>query len=253
MKQFMYAKVIENNQISKQGVFQLVINDTQNILPGQFYNIYIDDKSLLLPRPISVSESTKELTKFVYQVAGKGTEKLTQLKSGDQLKILGPLGNGFSLPDYKATSIIIGGGVGIAPLLELTKQIKGEKHVYLGFDESPFLMDEFTQYSTNLYCSTISGKDGFHGNVIEMLKHYPIEAEFVYACGPRKMLKRLVEEVELKNAKIQVSMEERMGCGIGACLGCGIKIKKSNQREWKYLRVCKDGPVFDGSEVIWDE
>lgn len=253
MKQFKYAEVLENNQISKQGVFQLVINDTQSILPGQFYNLYIDDKSLLLPRPISVSESTQNLTKFVYRVAGKGTEKLTQLKSGDKLKILGPLGNGFSLPDYKATSIVIGGGVGVAPLLELAKQIKGEKHVYLGFDESPFLVDEFTKYSTNLYCSTMSGKDGFHGNVIELLKNYPIEAEFIYACGPKIMLKKLMEEKESKGVKIQVSMEERMGCGIGACLGCGIKIKKSDQTEWKYLRVCKDGPVFDGSEVIWDE
>lgn len=253
MKQFKYAEVVDNSQISKQGIFQLVISDAKSILPGQFYNLYIDDKSLLLPRPISVSESTQNLTKFVYRVVGKGTEKLAQLKNGDKIKILGPLGNGFSLPDHKATSIIIGGGVGIAPLLELTKQIKGEKHVYLGFDESPFLMDEFTKYSTNLYCSTMSGKDGFQGNVIELLKHYPIEAEFVYACGPKKMLKRLVEEMGFKGAKIQVSMEERMGCGIGACLGCGIKIKKSDQREWRYLRVCKDGPVFDGSEVIWDE
>lgn len=253
MKQFMYMEVVENNQISKQGIFQLVINDTQDVLPGQFYNLYIEDKSLLLPRPISVCESTQNLTKFVYRVVGKGTEKLTQLKSGDKIKVLGPLGNGFFLPNHKTTSIILGGGVGIAPLLELTKQIKGEKHVYLGFDESTFLMDEFAKYSTNLYYSTILGKDGFHGNVIELLKHYPIAAEFVYACGPKKMLKKLVEEKKSKSVKIQVSMEERMGCGIGACLGCGIKIKKSDQMDWEYLRVCKDGPIFDGSEVIWDE
>lgn len=253
MKQFIYAKVVENNQISKQGIFQLVINDMQSILPGQFYNIYIDDESLLLPRPISVSESTQDLTKFVYRIAGKGTEKLTQLKKGDTIKILGPLGNGFALSDYKATSIIIGGGVGIAPLLEVAKQIKGERYVYLGFDKEPFLVDEFTKYSTKLYCSTISGKEGFHGNVIDLLKNYQIEADFVYACGPKKMLKKLMEEMDFKGAKIQVSMEERMGCGMGACLGCGIKIKRSSQREWKYLRVCKDGPVFDGSEVVWDE
>jgi dihydroorotate dehydrogenase electron transfer subunit len=253
MKQFKYVEVVDNIQISKQGIFQLVINDTQSILPGQFYNLYIDDKSLLLPRPVSVSESTQNLTKFVYRVVGKGTEKLTQLKTGNKIKVLGPLGNGFSLPDYKAPSIVIGGGVGIAPLLELTKQIKGEKYVYLGFDESPFLVDEFTKYSTNFYCSTMSGKDGFHGNVIELLKNYPMEAKFVYACGPKKMLERLVQEMKTKAVKIQVSMEERMGCGIGACLGCAIKIKKSDQEEWKYLRVCKDGPVFDGSEVIWNE
>lgn len=253
MKQFKYVEVVENIQISKQGIFQLVINDTQSILPGQFYNLYIDDKSILLPRPVSVSESTQSLTKFVYRVVGKGTEKLSQLKNGDKIKVLGPLGNGFSLPDCKATSIVIGGGVGIAPLLELTKQIKGEKHVYLGFDESPFLVDEFTKYSMNLYCSTMTGKDGFHGNVIELLNNYPVDADFVYACGPKKMLKRLVEEMEPRGVKIEVSMEERMGCGIGACLGCGIKIKKAYQTEWKYLRVCKDGPVFNGSEVIWDE
>lgn len=255
MKEFKCVEVVENNQISKQGIFQLVINavQTQSILPGQFFNFYIDDKSLLLPRPISVSESTQNLTNFVYRIVGKGTEKLAQLKGGDKIKILGPLGNGFSIPDHKTTSIVIGGGVGIAPLLELTKQIKGEKHVYLGFDELPFLVEEFTKYSMNLYCSTMSGKDGFHGNVIDLLKNYPAEAEFVYACGPKIMLKKLIEEMKLSKAKIQVSMEERMGCGIGACLGCGIRIKNVDQRDWKYLRVCKDGPVFDGREIIWDE
>lgn len=253
MKEFMYVEVVKNSQISKQGIFQLVINTSQSISPGQFFNFYIDDKSLLLPRPISVSESAQNLIKFVYRIAGKGTEKLAQLKCGDKIKILGPLGNGFFLPDYETTSIVIGGGVGIAPLLELTKKIKGEKYVYLGFDESPFLVEEFAKYSMNLYCSTMSGKYGFHGNVIELLKNYPAKAEFVYACGSKIMLKRLVEEMKLTNAKIQVSMEERMGCGIGACLGCGLKIKKLNEKEWEYLRVCKDGPVFDGNEVVWDE
>ena len=124
MKEFMYVEVVKNSQISKQGIFQLVINTSQSISPGQFFNLYIDDKSLLLPRPISVSESAQNLIKFVYRIAGKETEKLAQLKCGDKIKILGPLGNGFFLPDYETTSIVIGGGVGIAPLLELTKKIK---------------------------------------------------------------------------------------------------------------------------------
>lgn len=253
MKQFIYAKVIGNKQISKQGIFQLVINCKQNIVPGQFFNFYIEDKSLLLPRPISVCEITPELTKFVYHIVGSGTEKLAQVKEGDWIKILGPLGNGFTIPPQGSSIIIVGGGMGIAPLLEVAKRTTGEKYVYLGFTESPFLLEKFSKYSENLHYSTVSGEEGFHGNVIDLLRNYPVEAQYVYACGPKQMLKTLIGEESLKGAKIELSMEERMGCGIGACLGCGIKIKKINQKEWKYLRVCKDGPVFDGNEVVWDE
>lgn len=252
MKQFIYTKVIENRQISKHGVFQLILNNTQNIVPGQFYNIYIEDNSLLLPRPISVCESTHNTIKFVYHVVGKGTEKLARLKAGDKIKILGPLGKGFVIPDKKIISVIVGGGMGVAPLLEVAKRIKGEKYIYLGFNEFPFLIDEFSKYSTNLHYSTISGKEGFHGNVLDLMKKYSIEAEYVYACGPKLMLRSLTEEIDIREAKVQVSMEERMGCGIGACLGCGVKIKKAGQKEWEYMRVCKDGPVFNAEEVLWD-
>lgn len=225
--------------------------------PGQFLEIKVSTgEGAMLRRPISIYNIDKEsnIIEFIFMVRGKGTELLAQREVGEEVDILGPLGNGtFSIKDYKNVSII-GGGIGIYPLHELAKELKAQGvnvTTYLGFRNKDLvhLESEFEEVSTNLVISTDDGSYGKKGFGIDFLKEdcKANKPDAIFACGPLPMLKAVKEFSKENGIYAEISLEERMGCGIGACLGCAVKTVKDEEE--KYSHVCKNGPVFDASIV----
>ncbi len=216
---------------------------------GQFVSVYCQEGSRLLPRPISICEieKSKNAIRLVYRVAGKGTDEFSKMSTGMQLKIVGPLGNGFPKKDKKA--FLIGGGIGIPPMLQLAKELDCEKQIVLGFRDELFLMDEFKAQG-DVYVATEDGSAGTKGNVLDAIRENGLEADIIYACGPLPMLRALKEYAAEKKMGCWISMEERMACGIGACLACVCKSKeKDAHSNVNNKRVCKEGPVFRAEEV----
>lgn len=216
---------------------------------GQFVSVYCQEGSRLLPRPISICEieKSKNAIRLVYRVAGKGTDEFSKMSTGMQLKIVGPLGNGFPKKDKKA--FLIGGGIGIPPMLQLAKELDCEKQIVLGFRDELFLMDEFRAQG-EVYVATEDGSAGTEGNVLDAIRENGLEADIIYACGPLPMLRALKTYAAEKNIECWISMEERMACGIGACLACVCKSKeKDAHSNVNNKRVCKEGPVFRAEEV----
>ncbi|MFA9464243.1 MAG: dihydroorotate dehydrogenase electron transfer subunit [Velocimicrobium sp.] len=226
--------------------------------PGQFVSLYCNDSSRLLPRPISICEIDKKKNevRLVFRVVGKGTLELAKVKAGDRVRIMGPLGNGFSVE--RVPAIIIGGGVGIPPLLELSKQLKAdnitdEVKIILGYRDSQlFLQSEFEAYG-EVFVATEDGSAGIKGNVMNIVENLKLNNDLIYACGPKPMLKAIKDFAQKNQIKAQISMEEKMACGIGACLVCVCK--STNQDDHSNVhnkRVCKDGPVFYSDEIEID-
>lgn len=217
---------------------------------GQFVSVYCKDQSRLLPRPISICEIKSEegLLRLVFRIAGEGTKELSMLKENDSVELMGPLGNGFTLEGKQA--ILIGGGIGIPPMLELAKQLNCDTSVVLGYrDGDTFLSEEFNPYA-NVYISTEDGSVGTKGNVIDAIKEHALKADIIYACGPTPMLRGVKQYAMEHRITLQISMEERMACGVGACLACVCKSKEvDHHTNVNNKRVCKDGPVFYAQEV----
>ncbi|MDF2486984.1 MAG: Dihydroorotate dehydrogenase, electron transfer subunit, iron-sulfur cluster binding domain protein [Herbinix sp.] len=217
--------------------------------PGQFVSLYCQDGSRLLPRPISICEIDKVqgTVRLVYRTAGKGTKEFSKLKPGDTIEVMGPLGNGFTLEGKKA--LLIGGGIGIPPMLELAKNLHCEKQMVLGYRDTTFLEDEFTPFG-KVYLATEDGSKGTKGNVLDAIRENNLEADIIFACGPTPMLRGIQAYALEKGIKCQLSLEERMACGIGACLGCVCKTKEvDHHSNVKNTRICLDGPVFYAEEV----
>lgn len=245
-------KVVRNDRL-EEGVYDLWL-EADDIAatskPGQFISLYCNDGGRLLPRPISICEIDRHTGKvrLVYRVLGKGTEEFAGLKSGELIDCIGPLGNGFTLEGSKA--LIIGGGIGIPPLLELAKQLDCEKNIVLGFRDHTFLNKEFEEYG-NVYLSTEDGSIGTKGNVIDAIKEHNLTADIIYACGPTPMLRGVKEYAAVNQIKAQLSLEERMACGIGACLACVCNTSEvDHHSNVNNKRICKEGPVFYANEVI---
>ena len=216
---------------------------------GQFISIYCEDGSRLLPRPISICEIDKEdcALHLVYRIAGAGTEEFSQKQTGDHLSVMGPLGNGFPLKSKKA--FLIGGGIGIPPMLETAKQLNAQKTAVLGYRDELFLNEEFAKYA-DVYVATEDGSAGTKGNVLNAIQEKALEADVIFACGPTPMLRALKEYAAANHITCWISMEERMACGIGACLACVCKSKDIDAHSQVHnKRVCKDGPVFLSTEV----
>lgn len=219
--------------------------------PGQFIAMYCEDGTKLLPRPISICgiDAENGTLRVVYRIAGEGTRLFSEMKEGDSLEVLGPLGNGFTMKEEKA--IIVGGGIGIPPMLELAKQLSCEKTVVLGYRDELFLKEEFDACA-DVVVATEDGSCGTKGTVIDAINEANVDGAVIYACGPMPMLKALAEYAEAHNMEAQISLEERMACGIGACLGCICKTKKKDHHtNVNNQRICKDGPVFDAKEVVF--
>ena len=253
-KKVVNGEIIGQYQIAPM-IYKMIIKApevAQTARAGQFVNLYPASKSTILPRPISISEIGEDTITLVYGVVGEGTTEFSKLVEGDTIRVSTSLGNGYTVNEAAQTSILVGGGIGVPPLVELAKQIPGEKIAVLGFREDPFLVETLEALGVKVYIATDSGKVGFKGNVLELIQAEGIQGDYFYSCGPKVMLKALAEYCESMHVPVQVSLEERMGCGYGACVGCTCKTKADNEKGYEQKKVCKDGPVFLGSEVKWD-
>ena len=217
---------------------------------GQFISVYTKDKSKLLPRPISLCGIDRErgILRIVYRVAGAGTAEFSAYRAGDSVEIMGPLGNEFTLKDKKA--ILIGGGIGVPPMLELMKELSCERTAVLGYrDQQLFLKDEFEACGP-VCVATEDGSAGTKGNVLDAIREQGVQGEIIYACGPTPMLRAVKAYAMEKGIECYISLEERMACGIGACLACVCQSKDVDSHSHVHnKRICKDGPVFAAEEV----
>lgn len=223
---------------------------------GQFIGVYPTDKTKLLPRPISICEVDKEngRLRIVYRVAGAGTDEFSSFKAGKKVDILGILGNGFPVEAARGKKVVLlGGGIGIPPMLELAKELKkaGETvTAVLGYrDKQLFLKEDLEKYA-DVCIATEDGSVGTKGNVLTAMEAKNIPADVIMACGPMPMLRAIKRYSENTGCKAYISLEERMACGVGACLGCVCKTKeKDHHSHVNNARICTDGPVFDAEDV----
>ena len=235
------SQLMENKSVS-DGIFKLTAEFSGGMKPGQFFMLKTLDNSFLLPRPISVNDvGVKEVT-FLYRAEGKGTSKLSSMKAGEELQLFGPLGNGFDMQELKGKIAVVGGGIGIAPLLYLTKQLGRNAHVYLGFKNCVYTVDKFEKYAGQVLIVTEDGSIGEKGFVTDYVDFSKYDA--VVTCGPEIMMKKIITGCKEAGVKCYASLERRMACGMGVCLGCTVVTKNGNKR------ACKDGPVFMSEELI---
>lgn len=249
------AKILSNKKI-KNNYLHCIFNAPQiakDARPGQFVNIRITDSlDPLLRRPLSIHLVRGSRIEILYEVVGKSTRVLSGKKPGEYLDIIGPLGRGFDLESKPRVSILIGGGMGVAPLVFLAKKLKTKKLALIGAKTKDHIHceKEFKELGCGVKISTEDGSKGFKGRVTGLLKKillitYNLQLTTIYACGPKPMLKEIALISKEQNIPSQISLEEHMACGIGACLGCAVETMHG------YKRVCKDGPVFDADKIIF--
>ena len=229
------------------------IDGVEHVQPGQFYYIYSGDNAHILGRPISVCDIDVEdsSVRFVYQRKGFGTTECSTHTSGDIIELMGPLGNGFPIDENDSHSLLVGGGMGMAPLLGVARKLKSKAVAVIGYRDKPFMVEDFIDAGCKIIIATESGMTGIKGNVVDALKSEDISSITAYACGPMPMLRAICNYAGEHNIDVYVSLEERMGCGIGACLGCVTPAAKANDHyQVEKLCICKDGPVFHATEVI---
>lgn len=256
MKQKKSCEIISQEEISS-GIFSMILEApkmAEEAKPGQFVDLYCHDASRLLPRPISLCGIDREdgTLRLVYRVSGKGTKELSRYRKGDRIEVLGPLGNGFPLEEaVHKRVLLVGGGIGVPPMLETAKALLGKTEFtsVLGYRDDPFLLEDFQKYGP-VVVATEDGSIGTKGTVLDAIHAWQLDAEVIFACGPKPMLRALKTYAEEHHIVLWVSMEERMACGIGACLACVCQTtKKDEHSQVNNRRVCKDGPVFLASEV----
>lgn len=233
--------------------------------PGQFLSLYCRDRRYLLPRPISICEIDipSGNLRLVYRIAGNGTREFSRLRKGDTLEILGPLGNGFPLGEANTAvseageekeknlrTLIVGGGIGVPPLLELAKTLRGEKTLVMGYRSRTYL-EEDLRAAGRLVVATEDGSSGTFGNVMDAIRENHLEADVFYACGPAPMLRALKDYAAEHHMTAWISLEERMACGVGACLACVCETAETDDHsKVNNRRICREGPVFEAKEVV---
>jgi len=221
-------------------------------VPGQFLSVYSKDESRMLPRPISICEVDKEQgrLRLVYRIAGKGTAEFSGYAAGETLEVVGPLGNGFPLDKGYKKVFLIGGGIGVPPMLELAKQMPGEKQIVAGYRNSELFLREELEANGTVYIATEDGSVGTKGNVLDAIRENGLTADAVFACGPTPMLRALKAYAAEQGMDCYLSLEERMACGVGACLACVCKSMDVDEHTHvNNKRICKDGPVFAAEEI----
>ena len=242
MKQSIFT-IISNEALTRD-VFKMVLSgDTSHVTNcGQFVNIQLD--GLFLRRPISVCDYDESTLTIIYKVVGKGTEQMSAMASGETLDVLTGLGNGYDLTLSGENPVLLGGGVGVPPMYNLAKKLvaEGKKvNVILGFNTESeiFYENEFKALGCDVTVTTVDGSYGVKGFVTDAL---PESYTYFYTCGPEPMLKAVYKATSTSG---QMSFEERMGCGFGACMGCSCKTLTG------YKRICKEGPVMKKEEILW--
>lgn len=238
-------KVLSNEQLTQTTYKMVLSGDTQYLTaPGQFVNIQID--GLFLRRPISVCDYDDKTITIIYKVVGKGTEILSRAEANQEFDVLTGLGNGYTLYNSVKSPLLVGGGVGVPPLYGLAKTLKEngiKSKVILGFNtkDEIFYEEEFKALGCDVFVATADGSYGTRGFVTDVLSSVG-EYDYFYSCGPLPMLKALYNATDCDG---ELSFEERMGCGFGACMGCSCETKYGAKR------ICKDGPVLKKEEIIW--
>lgn len=237
--------ILENTALNKNVYKMVLLGDVSDITsPGQFVNIQLD--GLYLRRPISVCDYDDSTLTIIYKVVGRGTENMSKLEKGTELNILTGLGNGYDMSISGDKPVLLGGGVGVPPLYNLAKKLieQGKKvTVILGFntEDEVFYEKEFIALGADVTVTTVDGSYGKKGFVTDAL---PENYTYFYTCGPEPMLKAVYKTTVTSG---QMSFEERMGCGFGACMGCSCKTLTG------YKRICKDGPVMKKEEILWEK
>ncbi len=242
MKQTVF-EIISNEPIAKDVFRRVLSGETDGMRPGQFADVLLDDK--YLRRPISVCDTEIGKLTLIYKVVGNGTEALSKYPAGKKLDILAGLGNGYDLSYSGDRPLLVGGGVGVPPLYYLAKELKRDGKrvaVILGFNakDEVFYEKEFASLGCDVSVTTADGSYGIRGFVTDAIEDSGYT--YVYTCGPKPMLKAVFDKIKTGG---QFSLEERMGCGFGACMGCSVKTKTGAKR------LCKDGPVLFGEEIVW--
>lgn len=238
-KAYVESEILYNKALTDEVYLMKIKGDFQG-LAGQFYMVRSWSTYPLLSRPLSICDIDQDGISFLYLVVGEGTSLFSKLKEGDKISTLGPLGNGFDLK--KGKSAIIAGGIGLAPMKLLARSLEEKPDLFVGFREDKYFIEEMKDLVNNIYISSDSGLCGLKGNVLDIFENKDYET--VYCCGPTPMLKAIKDKVDVES--IQLSLEEHMACGIGACSGCTVMTPQG------YRKVCHDGPVFDSKEVIFD-
>lgn len=220
---------------------------------GQFVNIRCGEKTLRRPISICEIDADEGTIRLVYEVRGEGTRWISEQKAGDKLDLLAPLGNGFPEKDSSSRILFVGGGIGVPPLLQTAKRYSSNACAVLGFRNKSaiILKEDFEKVCGEVCITTDDGSFGHHGFVTDVVKEKLSQGgiDAVYACGPMPMLKGVNALAQAYGVECRVSLEERMGCGIGACLVCACHTKEADGEHHRH--VCKNGPVFDGKEVVW--
>ncbi len=257
------APVLLNEQVGP-GIFLMKVHApavTAECKPGQFVHVRTtSERDPLLRRPFSIYRKEKDAgnLQLLYEIRGKGTSLMAGIRAGENLDLMGPLGRGWNLDRKPGTVIVIGGGMGTASLLALVEEFcsrKGFKiRAFLGFREKKLVIgaEIFARAGAEVTIATDDGSCGYRGPITDLLPRSVRGTGpfYIYACGPQAMLRRVAEFCELEGIVGEVSLDHRMACGTGACLGCSCRVKKKDS--WTYSRTCVEGPVFTTSEVLWD-
>lgn len=263
-KRDILAEVMENAQAAP-GFYRMRLKAPElagAFKPGQFFQLRIGGwgNGLFLRRPFAPSENTNDGLSFYYAVVGAGTSRMTALRTGDTVKLLAPLGNSYRLPPPGSNALLMGGGCGapsLAPLARALREAGSKTTVLLGARTSEVLLDQqsFHRVADRLIIATDDGSHGCHGNVVDAFRREREnigKMDRIYACGPLPMLRAAAQLARELDVPCQVSLEERMACGFGACMGCVVPVR-DGKGGTKFRRVCHDGPVFDAEELAWEE
>ena len=244
MKDILF-ELLSNERIAKNTYKWVLSGDTEGMRPGQFVNIKLE--GFYLRRPISVCDVCGDRLSLIFKAVGKGTEKMAEMPCGERVLVLTGLGNGYDLNKSGDAPLLIGGGAGVPPMYMLCKELiaQGKKPtVVLGFNtkDEVFYKNEFESLGARVIIATADGSEGVKGFVTNAMEG--VEYSYFYTCGPEPMLKAVYNATVTSG---QFSFEERMGCGFGACMGCSCKVITG------YKRICKDGPVLEKEEILWEK